>query len=229
MQTFLHNASTHKHHACRARNSECPKYSMELLSALSNFKYALLGVKRNKQTLAQCFIEFVSPGQQLLSGILLRTLPWWRCGQHPGSVCTPWRWYDQVSPSASRHALFVPSYLWRWKKGLMQCRHQDGFMDCFAGGGALMQSALQGGDVSPTKSKKTTRWCRAWGLERWRRWNMCAICSPLPKNVVRGLGQPWTALSGSLPGVLNIWSEVERRLAWTATRFPPTPEKFKHH
>lgn len=45
-----------------------------------------------------------------------------------------------------------------------------------------------------------------------------------PKKVDIGLGQPWTAFSGRCPGVDTLCKAVDKRLACTATRFPPTPE-----
>jgi hypothetical protein len=47
-----------------------------------------------------------------------------------------------------------------------------------------------------------------------------------PKKALGQLGQPFTALLGSLPGLVTRCNDVDIRLAWTATRFPPTPEKL---
>ena len=46
---------------------------------------------------------------------------------------------------------------------------------------------------------------------------------PLLKKTCTGLGQPCTASSGRTPGWDFRCSDVDRRLACTATRLPPTP------
>lgn len=51
---------------------------------------------------------------------------------------------------------------------------------------------------------------------------------PDEKNVVHGLGQFCLILYGKTPGMLQKCRNVEIRLAWMATRFPPTPMRTKH-
>lgn len=50
---------------------------------------------------------------------------------------------------------------------------------------------------------------------------------PDEKNVVHGLGQFCLILYGKTPGMLQKCRNVEIRLAWMATRFPPTPVRTK--
>lgn len=50
---------------------------------------------------------------------------------------------------------------------------------------------------------------------------------PDEKNVVHGLGQFCLILYGKTPGMLQKCRNVEIRLAWMATRFPPTPMRTK--
>lgn len=63
------------------------------------------------------------------------------------------------------------------------------------------------------------------GLETW---TPRAQGLPDEKNVVHGLGQFCLILYGKTPGMLQKCRNVEIRLAWMATRFPPTPVRTKH-
>lgn len=51
---------------------------------------------------------------------------------------------------------------------------------------------------------------------------------PEEKNVVHGFGQFCLILYGKTPGMLQKCRNVEIRLAWMATKFPPTPMRTKH-
>lgn len=48
---------------------------------------------------------------------------------------------------------------------------------------------------------------------------------PEPQKVLKGFGHPLTTFAGRRPGILTLCNPVDKRLACTATKFPPTPEK----
>lgn len=48
-----------------------------------------------------------------------------------------------------------------------------------------------------------------------------------PQKLLIGLGHPLCKCEGKCPGVLILCKPVDKRLAWTATRLPPTPATAK--